>query len=87
MPVMLELFSGSGRIGNYFRSKGWKVISVDYNERLICDLHFNVYDHLDISYYETMFNCNINFIWVSPDCATYSCIAGNVHRYKGGDSS
>lgn len=84
MYTMLELFSGSGRIGNYFRSKGWKVISVDYNKRLTCDLCCNVYDHLDISYYESMFDCKIDFIWASPDCATYSLAAGNIHRYKGG---
>lgn len=84
MYAMIEFFSGSKRISNFFKSMGWKVLTVDYEPKYKADLCINIYDHLDIDFYKNALGVsNIDFIWASPDCATYSLAAGSLHRFKG----
>lgn len=85
MYTMIEFFSGSSRISNYFKSMGWNVLTVDYEPKFKADLCINIYDHLDIDFYKNALGVSkIDFIWGSPDCATYSLAAGSKHRFKGG---
>ncbi len=85
MYTMIEFFSGSSRISAYFKSKGWRVLTVDYNPKFGADLCINIYDYLDINFYKEKLGVDkIDFIWASPDCATYSLAAGSKHRFKGG---
>lgn len=66
MPV-LELFSGSKTVSNFFISKGIPSISVDINSKLspsiCCDI-------LKLS--RDMLPGSVDFIWASPDCTCFS---------------
>ena len=74
----LELFSGNGDITNKL-NKYDNIIchSVDYNENYEATYHKNVYE-LSEEFLKTY-----DFIWLSPDCTTYSFAAHGIHRRKG----
>ncbi len=66
MPLLLELFSGTGSIGRAFRARGWEVVSVDIDTNVIATLHMDVRDlTLDMV-------GQPDFIWASPVCCEYS---------------
>ena len=44
MPVLLELFSGTGSVGNVARDLGWTVMSLDMNEDAAVDFITNIMD-------------------------------------------
>jgi hypothetical protein len=66
-PVLLELFSGTGSVGNAFRAIGWEVFSVDIDPASKPTLVANVLD-LQLDTLPPRVNC----IWASPPCTHYS---------------
>ena len=66
MPVLLELFSGTGRMGRAFSNMGWEVISVDIDQRANATMHMDVRD-LTADMIEQP-----DIIWASPVCTDYS---------------
>ena len=67
MPVLLELFSGTGSVGNVARDLGWTVMSLDMNEDAAVDCITNI---MDWEY--TLVPKAFDFIWASPPCTEYS---------------
>ena len=68
MPVLLELFSGTGSIGRAFRELGWQVISVDNDPK--CDATIRE-DIAKFSAREHNID-HVDCIWSSPPCTNYS---------------
>ena len=64
-PVLLELFSGTGSIGNAFRACGWDVFSVDVDPTAKPTLVANVLD-IQLDALPPRIDC----IWASPPCTT-----------------
>lgn len=75
---LLELFSGNGDITKAICKKGYYCISVDYDESKHPDIVADVYE-LDENWLK-----QFDFIWLSPDCTTYSFASHGIHRIKGG---
>lgn len=82
---VLELFAGTRSIGKAFEKKGHKVFSIEWNK-----------DFDDIDLYEDINNVTsdyiikhfgqVDVIWASPDCTTYSIAAISHHRkYNNGE--
>lgn len=66
---ILELFSGTGSIGNYFATQGWEVISLDLDPKTQATVKEDIlaWDH-------TVFPPgHFDAIWASPCCTHYSC--------------
>ncbi len=66
MPILLELFSGTGSMGRAFRQLGWEVISVDIDTDAIASIH------IDVRLLTPEMVGNVDLIWASPVCAAYS---------------
>ena len=68
MPLLLELFSGTGSVGRAFRAQSWGVFSVDIEESakptLVADVSSLQPEQLPL---------NVDLIWASPPCTHYSC--------------
>ena len=67
MPVLLELFSGTGSVGRAFDTLGWDVISVDIDPKA------NATHTCDIADFD--YRCidgHVDVIWASPSCTKYS---------------
>jgi hypothetical protein len=67
MPVLLELFAGTGSIGRAFEARGWRVISVDIDPHTNPDICMDVRD-LTLSH----LSHHPDLIWASPVCQHYS---------------
>jgi hypothetical protein len=65
---LLELFSGTGSIGNVFSEKGWEVVSVDLDPKTNATIHADVltWDHTAFP------QGHFDAIWASPCCTHYS---------------
>jgi site-specific DNA-cytosine methylase len=66
---ILELFSGTGSIGNYFATQGWEVVSLDSDPKTEATIKEDIlaWDH-------TVFPPgHFDAIWASPCCTHYSC--------------
>lgn len=74
----IELFSGNGDITKILKSHGIDCISVDYDSKKNADLCCNVYELSDD------FLKQFQFIWLSPDCTTYSIAQHGIHRTTNG---
>lgn len=83
---VLELFAGTRSIGKAFESRGHKVLSVDWDTKFdgidICDDVYNVSSD-DV----LRMIGDVDVIWASPDCATYSVAAISRHRCKEDDGN
>ena len=66
MVRLLELFSGTGSVGNVFRSRGWEVLSLD----MLMKADINI-DILEWNYKEYPPG-HFDMIWASPPCTEYS---------------
>ena len=75
---VIELFSGNADITKYLRSKGIYCVSVDYDINKKPDICVDVYTLAKENLKEA------DFIWLSPDCTTYSFASHGLHRIKGG---
>ena len=66
---ILELFSGTGSIGEAFQKEDWEVVSLDVSKTggatICCD--FMVWD------FKTLPPGHFDAIWASPVCTHYSC--------------
>ena len=71
---LLELFAGVRSIGKAFEKEGWNVISVDTDEKLTDCIHDDAYSYLKKPL------DNIDAIWLSPMCTTYSVAGLKYHR-------
>jgi len=74
---ILELFSGNGDITSYLNEHGIECVSVDYDEKKNASIHADVYKLSEEFFKE------FDFIWLSPDCTTYSFASHGKHRKKG----
>jgi len=66
---LLELFSGTGSVGQVFKEKGWEVVSLDLNPKSNADIIIDV----RIWNYKTFKPEYFDAIWASPCCTHYSC--------------
>lgn len=79
MFKVLELFSGNADITKAFnQDTNTNAYSVDYNPSYNPTYCTNVYTLND------NFLKKFDFIWLSPDCTTYSLASHGLHRIKGG---
>jgi hypothetical protein len=67
MPILLELFSGTGSMGRAFVAKGWEVISVDIDPKTNCSICMDVRDLTP-----AQLPSHPDLIWASPVCCMYS---------------
>ena len=82
LPRLLELFSGTGPIGNIFRSRGWEVISIDSDPKMRPTLV------VDIGSFEyRMLGGSFDAVWCSPPCTQYSIARSNAKKERDLDGS
>ena len=67
MRRMLDLFSGTGSVGEVFRNTGWEVVSLDRD--LPADHQTDIMEWKYKDAYEPK---HFEFIWASPPCTEYS---------------
>lgn len=78
--VLLELFCGTGSVGQVAKEMGWEVISVDINPRWKPDICIDICE-LDADAINEKYG-KIDVIWASPDCSQYSQILNGYPKYK-----
>jgi hypothetical protein len=67
MPILLELYSGTGSMGRAFEARGWEVISVDIDPATECTLCMDVRDLTP-----RQLPVHPDLVWASPVCCHYS---------------
>ena len=65
---LLELFSGTGSIGNVFKEQGWEVVSLDRDLPADIGTDIMLWDYMNSAYPPKHFDV----IWASPPCTEYS---------------
>ena len=73
----IELFSGNADITKALNDYGFECVSVDY------DINKNPMICADVYNLDNYFLRQFAFIWLSPDCTTYSLAGRGIHRTKG----
>ena len=66
MPLLLELFSGTGSVGDVARNLGWEVVSLDR------DMPANIQTDIMDWEFKLVQPRSFDFIWASPPCTEYS---------------
>ena len=66
MPMMLELFAGTGSVGNVAKELGYDVISLDRDMEAEIQIDITKWDYTDLP--RGLFDV----IWASPPCTEYS---------------
>lgn len=69
MPLLLELFKGTGSAGKVAKKLGWEVISVDNEKKWKPDI---VEDILKLDYQKLP---TPDYLWASPPCNTFSLMS------------
>ena len=69
MPILLELFSGTGSISRVFGEAGWETTSLDSDPRTQADI---ISDILAWDYKSRFEPGAVDAIWASPPCTQYS---------------
>lgn len=74
---VLELYAGSGSVGNIARALGHEVFSVDWT----------AYDNIDLQIDISKLTIDDipwipDIVWMSPDCTTYCVPSMGTHRHK-----
>jgi hypothetical protein len=64
---VLELFAGTGSVGNVFKEHGWEVVSLDRD--LPADISTDI---MDWDYRSQFEPGSFDIIWASPPCTEYS---------------
>ena len=82
MPILLELFSGTGNVGRAFRDRGWDVFSVDIDPRANPTLVADVMD-LTPDDLPGRDDCS----WASPPCTHYSVARSRARTPRDLDGS
>ena len=72
--LLLELFKGTGSVGDRFKHAGYDILSVDIEEKFKPDICINI---LELDYKKLPIP---NVIWASVPCTTYSCISYRWHH-------
>jgi hypothetical protein len=67
---LLELFSGTGSVGEVFRAAGWATVSVDISPSGPCDIVGDILQ-LDPNEIDRIYG-PFDAIWASPPCTEYS---------------
>jgi hypothetical protein len=81
MPLLLDLFSGTGSVSKIAKELGYDVISLDRD--LPADLQTDVMDW-DFTQFETGY---FDFIWMSPPCTEYSrCLTTRPRDIEGANT-
>lgn len=80
---MLELFSGSGRMSDYFKKEGFDIFTIDNNDKFKNHTDL-IIDILDVT--PEMIIAKFGYpdiIWASPPCTAFS-VASISHHWTGG---
>lgn len=78
---VLELFAGTRSIGKSFEEKGHEVFSVEWDEKFPdIDLYQDIME-VTAEQIRTLFG-EVDVIWASPDCTSYSIAGIRHHRRK-----
>ena len=67
---VLELFSGTGSVGNICKEFGWNVVSLDLDPSFTADINIDILKW-DYSAFKRR---HFSVIWASPPCNTFSTI-------------
>ena len=81
-PVLLELFSGMGKVSQAFTDLGGKAYRVDWSPKVEAEFHCDV-AALTVDHVVRLCGRIPDAVWASPQCTTYS-IATHKHRTIGG---
>ena len=73
---MLELFSGSGRMAQSFRDKGWRAETIDSIRPASLQTDINKLTKEDII---ALLGGEPDFIWMSPPCTAFSVASIGTH--------
>ena len=63
MPLLLELFAGTGSISHVFREAGWETVSLDNDPKSQPDI---IADILEWDYKAHFLPGSVDAIWASP---------------------
>ena len=81
MPLLAELFRGTGSVGKVAARKGWRVFSVDIDPASGATYTGDI---RDFPYARAPVP---DFVWASPPCTTYSFAANWAHKRNSGAMS
>jgi hypothetical protein len=83
---VLELFAGTGSIGNVFRERGHEVFAIDWDKSFEnIDWYADIGKITAQDILERFGKPDV--IWASPDCTTFSIAAISHHRTKAEDGT
>jgi len=76
-PVFVELFSGSGHLAHEAQQRGYKTVTVDFQEKLKPDIAIDIHNLR-----RNMLPGNVDVVWASVPCTVYSILSIQHHWEK-----